>query len=119
MELFFFGDQTGLSYEFLKTSLQRTRKSPIVNAFLNGAATILRQEVGALPQADRECIPNFTSVQELIQRYSQNAGGHPAVEASLLCISQFIHFLGWVPFQLTPTFQYRVDFWEGITRILV
>ncbi|KAI9795935.1 MAG: Type I Iterative PKS [Piccolia ochrophora] len=89
-----FGDQTGLSYDFLHKSLQRTQKSPIVNTFLSHAATTLRQEVTHLARADRRCIPNFTTIQELVQRHAKVTVGHPAIESSLLCISQFIHFMG-------------------------
>ncbi|KAL8723397.1 MAG: hypothetical protein Q9225_000313 [Loekoesia sp. 1 TL-2023] len=95
MEVLLFGDQTDLDHEFLQESLHRTRKSPAVAAFLDGTAAILREEIASLHQANREDIPSFTTIQELIARYSEEATAHPAIEASLTCISQFIHFLGY------------------------
>ncbi|KAI9801586.1 MAG: Type I Iterative PKS [Sarcosagium campestre] len=94
MDVLLFGDQTGLSHDFLRRSLQRTQTSPVVKAFLNHAATALRLEVTHLAQAERRRIPNFTTIQELVHRHAEETVGHPAIESSLLCISQFVHFLG-------------------------
>lgn len=93
MQVLFFGDQTDLDYDFLQEALYRTRRSPVVAAFLDGTAAILRQEIAGLAQSNSQGIPQFTTIQELITRYFEAAKVHPAIEASLTCISQFVHYL--------------------------
>ena len=93
MDLLLFGDQTDLSYESLNSSLLRTKESPLVNAFLRGAAKTLRREVAHLSRADRTNVPTFTTIRDLVQKSTENVPAHPAIEAALMCISQFIHFI--------------------------
>ena len=94
MEVLLFGDQTDLDHDFLQNSLHDTRKIPAVAAFLDATADILRQEIASLTQVNQKNIPKFTTIQDLISRYFKEASVHPAIEASLTCISQFVHFLG-------------------------
>lgn len=94
MSVILFGDQTGLDYDFLLKTLLGTQKSLVVAAFLDGAAATLRREIPELSLNERDGIPNFTTVQELVERVSAKDTGHPALEAALLCISQFVHFFG-------------------------
>ena len=94
MDVLLFGDQTDLSYHFLENSLLRSQATPIFTSFTYGAAKVLHCEIALLSQADREAIPTFTSIEELIQRSSENGPGHLAVEGALLCITQFLHFIG-------------------------
>ena len=92
MSVVLFGDQTGLDYDFLLKSLRGTQKSLVVAAFLDGAAAILRQEITELSLTERDGIPNFSTIQELVERISAKDTGHPALETALLCISQFVNF---------------------------
>lgn len=96
MSVLLFGDQTGLSYDFLKDSIQKTRNSALVVAFLDNVASALRHEVAGFSKPDQEGIPSFTTVQELVERQALASPGHPAIEAALFSISQFIHFIGYI-----------------------
>lgn len=94
MEVLFFGDQTGLSLDFLVDSLRRTKKYPLSAAFAEGAANILRYEIAELSRTQRESLPEFSTLAELAERLPKNDIRHPALDSALLSISQFVHFFG-------------------------
>lgn len=94
LEVLFFGDQTGLSLEFLITSLRRAKALPLSTAFAEKAAITLKYEITKLPLYDRERLPKFATLAELAETISHNSTLHPALESALILISQFVHFFG-------------------------
>ena len=94
MDVLFFGDQTGLSLEFLVDSLRRTKEFPLSAAFAEGTAKTLRYEIAELSKAERESLPGFSTLPELAERLLKENLKHPALDSALLSISQFVHLFG-------------------------
>ena len=100
MDLLVLGDQAVDTYLFLKDVLARGKSNTIFSSFLARVSAALREEVAQLPRLDRECIPDFSTVQELADRYHDQCILNPAIESALLCISQLGHYIGYVIYLL-------------------
>lgn len=92
MEVYVFGDQTADCRSFLKKAVART-EDVLLNVFLEKAAFAIRDEISkrAYIQSD---IPNFGTVQELAERYYNSETPDTAIESTLVCLSQLVHFIG-------------------------
>ena len=93
-DVLFFGDQTGLSLEFLTDALRRTKRYPLSAAFATGATKTLRYELANLPHNAQISIPHFSTLSELAERLVISSPKHPAIDSALLSASQFVHFFG-------------------------
>ncbi|ERF69996.1 hypothetical protein EPUS_03548 [Endocarpon pusillum Z07020] len=92
MEVYIFGDQTADCRSFLAKAVGR-KENVLLNVFLEKAAFAIRDEISrrAYIQSD---IPNFSTVQELAERYYKSESPDTAIESSLVCLAQLIHFIG-------------------------
>jgi hypothetical protein len=93
MEFLVFGDQAQESFSFLDNLLVRGNLSSLCITFLSKAGAALRHEVSQLALLEREKIPNFSTIQELNERYHDSGITSPAVESALLCVTQLAHYI--------------------------
>ena len=92
MEVFIFGDQTADCRSFL-TKVFQQRGSLLLDAFLAQAAQAVRQEVAVRGHGFSR-IPDFGTIQELTDRYFKQEIADPAIESTIVCVSQLAHFIG-------------------------
>lgn len=92
MELLFFGDQTD-DYRATFHQLLRVNGNPLLTAFLDEASAVLREEISQLPHFLQAQYPGFTSIVDLIARYSKSNGPRlNGLESALTCVSQISCF---------------------------
>lgn len=89
------GDQTAEQYPLLRKVVLRN-KNALVTAFLENVSVVLREEIGKLPSTQRQSIPDFLTVSDLVEPYYAKALKIPAIESSLLTIAQLGHYIGYV-----------------------
>jgi naphtho-gamma-pyrone polyketide synthase len=86
-----FGDQSADFIPALR-QLVSVKDNPLIVSFFEKAYTTLRNEVAQHPRTERE-IPGFTSVENLLWRYSESGARSPEIESALICIYQIASFL--------------------------
>ncbi|KIW53821.1 hypothetical protein PV05_06233 [Exophiala xenobiotica] len=91
-EVYVFGDQTADCRAFFAKVFTR-KDDVILQAFLERAGDALRIENRNRSHPSK-AVPNFSTVQELVDRYYRGEAKDAAVESALVCISQFTHFIG-------------------------
>jgi iterative type I PKS product template protein len=105
-----FGDQTAEQYHLLhKVSLHRD--NVLVSNFAQRCALALREEARALPRSQRELMPDFLTLTNLIEAYYQKGDKLPMLESALLTIAQLGHYIGYFsehPSELPATSSTRV-----------
>ncbi|KAI4164590.1 MAG: hypothetical protein LQ342_001903 [Letrouitia transgressa] len=85
MELLFFGDQTD-DYRATFYQLLRVNGNPLLTAFLDEASAVLREEISQQPHFLQAQYPGFTSIVDLIARYSESNGPKlNGLESALTC----------------------------------
>lgn len=87
-----FGDQTTDCRSFLKKAVAR-EDNVLLGLFLEKAAFAIRDENAQRPHVDHD-VPDFTTIQELADRYLAKGEVDPAFESALVCLSQLVHFIG-------------------------
>ena len=92
MRLLLFGDGALVSKGRLLTQVLASRADPILSLLFQRSSDALRREISQLAPAEREQIPVFNSIDELIERLSPNCT-HPGVQNALLCVSQLAHYI--------------------------
>lgn len=90
-DVYVFGDLACPFEEDLKQLLHH-KSNPSLQAFLRLAAAALRKEFGALPAAQRQWLPPFTSVVDLVSGYETSTAA-PAVRSALLTLYQVGRFI--------------------------
>lgn len=91
-EVYVFGDQTADCRAFF-TKVFRRKDDVLLQSFLERAGDALRIENTNRTHPSR-AVPNFSTVQELVNRYYGGDARDAAIESALVCISQFTHFIG-------------------------
>lgn len=94
MEVYVFGDQTADCRSFLKKAVAR-KEDVLLNVFLEKAVFAIRDEVSKRAYSQSE-VPSFGTIQELADRYYKSESPDTAIESTLVCLSQLIHFIGYV-----------------------
>ncbi|KAL9609268.1 MAG: hypothetical protein Q9167_005952 [Letrouitia subvulpina] len=85
MELLLFGDQTD-DYRATFHQLFLVKSNPLLTAFLDESATVLRCEISQQPHSLQTKYPGFTSIADLIARYSESSGPRlNGLESALTC----------------------------------
>lgn len=95
MDLLLFGDQTAEQYPLLRKISQR-KDNALLSTFLERVSVALRDEVTRLPRSQRDSIPDFLTVQHLVEAYYEKGVKMPQLESCLVTIAQLAHFIGWV-----------------------
>lgn len=93
MDILLFGDQTADQYPLLRKLTQR-RDNAILATFLERASVTLRNETRRLPRSRRELIPDFLTISNLVEAYSEKGVKIPELESALVTISQLAHYIG-------------------------
>ena len=93
MDILLFGDQTADQYPLLRKLTQRGDNA-ILSTFLERASVTLRNETRRLPRSRREIIPDFLTISNLVEAYSEKGVKIPELESALVTISQLAHYLG-------------------------
>lgn len=96
--LYLFGDQTYDVGPHLKKLLLASRHSnDLVNDFLRGSYDAVRAELYQLPSHERDCLPRFTCVEDLVLWASRSTNErHRCVPLNMAvtCIYQLAVFIG-------------------------
>lgn len=92
-EVYVFGDQTADCRAFFNKVFSR-KDDVLLQSFLERAGEAVRVENKARSHPSK-AVPNFSSIQELVDRYYRGDSKDAAVESALVCISQFTHFIGY------------------------
>lgn len=88
-----FGDQTAEQYPLLRKIVLRS-KNPLVTSFLERISVVLREEIRKLPRTQRDVIPDFLTVSNLVEAYYEKGLKIPQLESSLVTIAQLGHYIG-------------------------
>ena len=91
-EVYVFGDQTADPRAFFAKVFTR-KDNVLLQSFLERAGEAVRFENKHRSHPSK-AVPNFTTIQELVDRYSGGELKDPAIDSVLICISQFCHFIG-------------------------
>lgn len=89
-----FGDQTAEQYPLLRKIVLH-RDNVLVSNFVQRCALALREEARALPRAQRETIPDFLTLTNLVEAYYQKGDKVPMLESALVTIAQLGHYIGY------------------------
>ncbi len=92
MEVYVFGDQTADCRSFLAKAVGR-KEDVLLNVFLEKAAFAIQDEISKRAYTQNK-IPDFSTVQELSERYYKSESPDTAIESTLVCLAQLIHFIG-------------------------
>lgn len=93
MNVLLFGDQTADQVPLLRKALYK-RENALLSAFLDQVAVALREETSKLPRNQRMSIPDFLSVQHLVDAYYEKGQKVPQIESALVPIAQLAHYIG-------------------------
>ena len=92
-EVYVFGDQTADLRTFFSKVFSR-KDDVLLQSFLERAGEAVRAENKYRTHSSK-AVPNFTTIQELVDRYFRGEGKDAAIESALVCIAQFTHFIGY------------------------
>jgi hypothetical protein len=93
MNVFIFGDQTADQTPLLRRIVSRKDNS-LLSTFTERAASALREEVERLPRTQRDAIPDFLTLSQLVQQYHENGVKISQIESSLVTVAQLGHYIG-------------------------
>ncbi|KAK5242519.1 polyketide synthase, partial [Cryomyces antarcticus] len=105
-----FGDQTADQYSLLR-KISLRRDNALLTTFLERVAVALREEIRKLPRSQREAIPDFLTVQHLVEAYYEKGVRIAPVESCLVTIAQLSHYIGFYsenPSEVPAPFNTRV-----------
>ncbi|KAL2414197.1 Non-reducing polyketide synthase PKS1 [Exophiala dermatitidis] len=91
-EVYVFGDQTADCRAFF-TKVFTRKDNVLLQSFLERAGEAVRFENQNRSHPSK-AVPNFSTIQELVDRYYRGDAKDAATESALVCISQFCHFIG-------------------------
>lgn len=93
MKILLFGDQVFDRHAYLRTQLLGGRASPVLASFFRRVNLALRREIAQLSPLEAKNIPDFSTIDELLDRTPCESAPHVGVESALLCISQLAHYI--------------------------
>lgn len=93
MNVLIFGDQTADQIPLLRKIVSR-RDNSLLATFLERSSSALREEIQRLPKSQRDSIPDFLTVSQLVQAYQDANSRVPQVESALVTIAQLGHYIG-------------------------
>jgi len=95
MNVFIFGDQTADQITLLQKVVSR-KDNTLLTTFLERVSVALREEVQQLPRRQRDAIPDFLTVNHLVEAYYDKGIKVAQLESCFLTIAQLAHFIGFV-----------------------
>ena len=93
MKVLLFGDQALDIQAFLRAQLNAGRTNPLIRSFFERVGAALRFEVAQLPPSERSNIPDFTTIEELVDRSYSRPSCNVGIESAIFCISQLAHYM--------------------------
>ena len=93
MNALIFGDQTADQYVVLRKAIT-WQDNALLNTFLERSSVVLREETQKLPRWQREQIPDFLTVGDLVEAYYAKGQKIPQLESCLVTIAQLAHYIG-------------------------
>ncbi|TVY85230.1 putative sterigmatocystin biosynthesis polyketide synthase [Lachnellula suecica] len=91
IRIFLFGDQTHDTNSKLR-ALLNSKGDPILASFLEQSFDVIRSEVGQLPLRQREVLPRFHNLADILARQKEGSLS-PAFQTALACIYQLGSFI--------------------------
>jgi hypothetical protein len=91
IQIFLFGDQTYDTNAKLR-ALLNSKDDPILISFLEQAYHVIRSEVGRLPLQQREALPRFHNLADILVRQREGVLS-PAFQTTLACVYQLGSFI--------------------------
>ena len=95
LRIIVFGDQTS-DYQTNLGQLLHVKGNPILSSFFEQSYIALRHAIAQQSRSVQESIPGFSSVTELLARYTESCSANSAIDSALICISQIACFIGQV-----------------------
>lgn len=93
MNILIFGDQTADQYPLLRKA-GVWKNNALLTTFQERICVALREEVGKLPKTQREQIPDFLRITDLVEAYYAKGLKIPQLESCMVTIAQLAHFIG-------------------------
>ena len=90
-----FGDQTADQYPLLRKVVNR-KDNALLSTFMERSSVALREEVSKLPRSQRDQIPDFLTVLQLVEAYQEKGVKVPELESCFVTIAQLGHYIGYV-----------------------
>ena len=94
-QIYLFGDQTN-SYDTGLCHLLQIKDNPLLSALFERVNYALRLYIGQLPRIQKELLPRFTSLHELLARYRETSGTNPALDSMFVCLHQLALFIRYI-----------------------
>ncbi|OQO12430.1 hypothetical protein B0A48_03072 [Cryoendolithus antarcticus] len=88
-----FGDQTAEQYPLLRRAVLRTGNALLSN-FFERCVPALREEIKALPRVQRVQVPDFLTINNLVDLYYERGLKIPMIESAFVTIAQLAHYIG-------------------------
>lgn len=88
-----FGDQTADQYVVLRKAVT-WKDNALLKTFLERTSVALREETQKLPRSQRERIPDFLTVSDLVEAYYATGSKVTQLESCLVTIAQLAHYIG-------------------------
>jgi hypothetical protein len=95
MNVLIFGDQTADQAPLLR-KLTCRKDNSILASFLERSSVALREEIQRLPKTQREAIPDFLTLGQLVNAYYEKGVKVPQIESTLVTVAQLGHYIGYV-----------------------
>ena len=80
----------------LDQQLQVGRTNPLLGVFLHRVGVALRHEVSTQSPGERQDVPAFSTIDELVKKVSSTRLTHTGVQCALLSISQITQYFEYV-----------------------
>jgi len=93
MNTIIFGDQTADQYALLRKACT-WNDNALLRTYLERTSVALREEIEHLPRLQREQIPDFLTVHDLVEAYYAKGAKVPQLESCLVTIAQLAHYIG-------------------------
>ena len=93
MNVLLFGDQTADQTSLLRKVVTR-KENALLQTFLDQVSVALRDETKKLPKTIRSTIPDFLTVNHLVEAYVEKGNKVPQLESCLVTVAQLAHFIG-------------------------
>ncbi|KAF1956806.1 polyketide synthase [Byssothecium circinans] len=94
MNVLIFGDQTANQYPLLRKACT-WKSNALLTKFLERSSVALREEVQRLPRPQREQIPDFLTMNDLMDQYYAKGVKITEMESCMVTIAQLAHYIGY------------------------
>lgn len=92
--IIFFGDGSHETQTLLSQILRTAKEGTVLSHFLKRVSKVLLEECAKLAPCDREELPNFQDLNNLLRQHGEQKRPHPALHPTELILSQLGQFIG-------------------------